>query len=71
MNTPDPNLVFGYAQVAELLGINVNALHQRKNRNRLSIAPLYRIGRMSVFDREQVLAYKGECEARKNVTHTP
>ncbi|NYT68271.1 hypothetical protein [Pusillimonas noertemannii] len=62
-NQPDPNLIFGYQALAQVLGISPNNLHVRKHRKQLEIEPLYTIGRLAVFDRAAVLKYKARQTA--------
>lgn len=50
------NFVYGYSQLAELLGTSKGALYVAKHRGRLPIEPVGHIGLVAVFDREQVLA---------------
>lgn len=59
MNSPDPNFVYGYAQLAKLLGINAGTLNVRKHRGKFNLEPVYFIGRTAVFDKQAALTYAG------------
>lgn len=59
---PDPNLIFGSSQLADVLGLTLNNLHVRKHRGQLPLTPLYTIGRLAVFDRAQALQYAAKLK---------
>lgn len=69
MSIPDSNLIYGYARLAQMLGMTPNALHQSKHRGRFTLKPVFHIGRTAVFDREQALVYVQQFKAESNRPH--
>lgn len=65
MITPDPSLVYGYAQLADILSTTKQALYVRKSRGRLGLEPVYYIGRTAVFDRETAIGYAAQQHIKK------
>lgn len=50
------NPVFGFAELAKMLGTTPGALWQAKHKKRLGIEPVCYIGRTAVFDGDEVEA---------------